>query len=100
MLGNKIMTLQQVKKTVLALPLPSRVKLMTALARSLEVETLHTCPPGVLSDADPNFMEILQSRLDAFERGETKAIPWEVIRKRLAKKYETRVPARSRTRAR
>jgi len=100
MLWSKIMTLEQVKKTALALPLPSRVKLMTALAKSLEVETLHTCPPGVLSDADPNFMEILQSRLDAFDRGETEAIPWEVVRKRLAKKYATRVPARSRTRAR
>jgi hypothetical protein len=99
MLAKKTMTLQQVKKTALALPLPSRVRLMTALAKSLEVETLHICPPGVLSDADPNFMEILQSRLDAFERGETKAIPWEVVRKRLAKKYATRVPARSRARA-
>jgi putative addiction module component (TIGR02574 family) len=77
------MTLKQVQKSALKLPLPSRVKLMTALAKSFEVETLHICPPGVLSDADPNFMEILHSRLDAYERGEVKTIPWEKVKKRL-----------------
>jgi putative addiction module component (TIGR02574 family) len=77
------MTLQQIKKSALKLPLPSRVKLMTALAKSVEVEAFRSCPPGVLSDSDPNFMEILHARLDAYEKGEVKTIPWEKVKKRL-----------------
>jgi putative addiction module component (TIGR02574 family) len=94
------MTLQQVQKSALKLPLPSRVRLMSALAKSFETEVIHVCPPGVLSDSDPNFMEILQARMDAYDRGEIEAIPWETVKKRLFKTSNgNKAPSRSRVRA-
>ncbi len=63
----------------MALKLSSRVKLVRELERSL----LDECPPGVLSESDPHFADELKRRIDAYERGEDKGIPWELVRAKL-----------------
>ncbi len=49
---------------------------------------IHSCPPGVLSEDDPNFEEILMERLRQYESGESKAIPVEEVFAKLEEKYE------------
>jgi putative addiction module component (TIGR02574 family) len=87
------MNLQEVRESALALPRRSREKLLNDLRDSLEE---NTCPPGVLSDRDPNFMKIIVARLDAYERGEDKGTPWEEVQA----KMEARIHARKTSRRR
>jgi putative addiction module component (TIGR02574 family) len=77
------MKLQDVRESALAMPRRSREKLLKALTESLSEETIHARPPGVLSDDDPNLEAILEARMAVYERGETRAIPWEDVKKRL-----------------
>jgi hypothetical protein len=95
------MTLQQIRKSVLALPLRSRRKLMIDLQSSLGEASVHRCPSGVLSDQDPNFEKIIQGRLDRYDRGEDKGIPWEEVRAKMDAKINARkTPKRRGTRTR
>jgi putative addiction module component (TIGR02574 family) len=92
-----IMKLQEVRESALALPRRSRQKLVRDLEQSLDYDlVLHACPPGVLSEDDPNFEKILKARLRAYERGEVKGIPWENVLKRLKPRPdENSSPSRS-----
>jgi putative addiction module component (TIGR02574 family) len=95
------MKLQEVRESALALPRRSREKLLKDLTDSLAEETSHARPPGVLSDDDPNLNAILEARIAAYERGETKAIPWEEVKRRLYRSLNgNRVSARGGERAR
>ncbi len=62
------MKLQEVRESALALPRRSREKLLKELQRSLDDEILHVCPPGVLSEDDPNFLKNIEARIDAYDR--------------------------------
>lgn len=52
------------------------------------LQEIHSCPPGVLSEDDPNFEEILAERLRQFETGEVEAIDGEEFFRQLDEKYE------------
>jgi len=60
----------------LALPLSERLELAQRLWESVK-------PPGVPSEDDPGFAEELQRRIAAYESGESKSTPWEVVRDRI-----------------
>ena len=80
------MKLKEVRESALALPRRSREKLLADLQQSLDEEHLRACPPGILSEDDPNFETIIQARIAAYERGDVKGIPWEEVRERLYKR--------------
>lgn len=48
----------------------------------------HACPPGVLSEDDPNYEAILAERLRKYEAGESEAISAEEFFRQLDEKYE------------
>ncbi len=93
---SSLMKLQEVRESALALPRRSREKLLNDLRESLEDDKLHACPPGVLSDSDPNFMKIIQARIDAYERGDDKGIPWEEVQAKMEARIEGRKVSRRR----
>jgi hypothetical protein len=90
------MKLQEVRESALALPRRSREKLLNDLRESLEEEKLHACPPGVLSDSDPNFMKIIEERLARYERGEDKGIRWEQVQAEMEARIHARKVSRRR----
>jgi putative addiction module component (TIGR02574 family) len=90
------MKLQEVRESALALPRRSREKLLNELRQSLDDEKHPACPPGVLSDRNPNFMKIIEARLDAYDRGEDKGIPWEKVRAEMEARIHARKVSRRR----
>ncbi len=94
------MKLQEVRESALALPRRSREKLLKELQQSLDDESLHARPPGVLSDDDPNLARILQERIDAYDRGEDKGVPWEQVRTEMEARINAgKISKRRQTRA-
>jgi putative addiction module component (TIGR02574 family) len=76
------MKLKEVRESALSLPRRSREKLARELFQSVENEqALHACPPGMLSEDDPDFQKIIQERINAYDRGEDKGVPWEEVQK-------------------
>jgi len=67
----------------MSLPEEDREALAVQLLRSLR-------PPGVLSEDDPNFFAELDHRVDALERGETKARDWEEVSRELRQQLRQR----------
>lgn len=95
MLEKFHMTLKEVRESALALSKSSRAKLVHDLILSID-----EVPPGGLSEDDPEFKHILNTRLADYQSGKTKAIPWETVREKLKQQtHENRPAARSRTRA-
>ena len=85
------MKLQEVRESALALPRRSREKLAQELTESVEIEQImRKCPPGIMSEDDPNFKSIIKERIRAYESGEDPGIPWEEVRAEM----EARINAR------
>lgn len=84
------MKLQEVRESALALPRRSREKLLNDLQSSLDKPSIHDCPPGVLSEDNPNFRKILRERIEAYERGEDKGIPWEEVQAEMEERINAR----------
>jgi hypothetical protein len=59
------------------------------------LQDIHSCPPGVLSEDDPNFDEILMERLRQYESGESKGIPAEEVFREFEEKYEFKFAKRN-----
>lgn len=57
--------------------------------------SIHSCPPGVLSEDDPNFESILMERLRQYESGECKGISGEDFFRELDEKYEFKFAKRN-----
>jgi hypothetical protein len=51
------------------------------------LQDIHACPPGVLSEDDPDFDAIIQERIRKFESGEEKGIPAEEVFRKLDEKF-------------
>jgi putative addiction module component (TIGR02574 family) len=84
-LWERIVKLQEVRESALALPLRSRAKLATELIRSLEVE--RPGPPGS-ERTEAEWKEEIKRRIDEHDRGEAKTVPGEEVMKWLRKRMK------------
>lgn len=92
------MKLQEVRESALALPRRSREKLAQELTESVmseqELDVLYSRgkfknPPGS-ERTEAEWKEEIKRRIDAYDRGEDKGVPWEEVRAQM----ETRINAR------
>jgi hypothetical protein len=52
-----------------------------------KIECIHSRPPGVMSEDDPRFADMLDERIRKMESGESEGIPWEEVKAKLDAKY-------------
>jgi hypothetical protein len=48
-----------------------------------KIECIHSRPPGVMSEDDPRFEDMLKERMRKIESGESKGVPWEEVMAKL-----------------